>query len=188
MRSAGGTDGARDPEVGDLRLLRHQHDVFGLDIPVHHAGAVRVVERGCHLARDRHGVFDGESRLAQQPLAERLARDVRHDVVQAAVPFAGIEKRHDVRMGESGGDADLLEKPLGPERGGQLRAEHLDRDGAGVARVLGQKQDRHAAAIELALDRVAIADCCLQPGPKVEHGPILRPVFDASQRGSNPFT
>ena len=59
-------------------------------------------------------------------------------------------------MGETGGDLDLAEKPLGPEGGGQLGTEHLHRDGAAVFQVLGRIDRRRAPAAELPLDCVTV--------------------------------
>jgi hypothetical protein len=54
-------------------------------------------------------------------------------------------------MLEPGGEADLALEAVGPERGGELGEEELEGDGAVVAEVLGQVDDGHAAAPELAL-------------------------------------
>ena len=47
---------------------------------------------------------------------------------------------------------DLAQEPLGAERGGELRAQHLDRDVAVVLEVVREVDGGHAAAPELALD------------------------------------
>ena len=60
-------------------------------------------------------------------------------------------------MLEPGGEPDLALEALGAERGGQLGVEHLERDRAVVLEVLGQVDRGHAAAPELALERVARA-------------------------------
>src|SRR6266849_460459 len=49
-----------------------------------------------------------------------------------------------------------------PDRGGQLGPQHLDRNAAGVADVVRQVHDRHAAVAELALDGVAVCQRRLQ--------------------------
>ncbi len=61
-------------------------------------------------------------------------------------------------MLEPGGDLDLAEEPLGPERGGQLGPQHLHRDLAVVLDVLGEVHGGHAALPELALEPVAVAE------------------------------
>ena len=61
-----------DPEVGDERVPVVQHDVLGLDVAVHHAVAVRVVQRVGHLARDAHRVVDGQLARCVEPVAQRL--------------------------------------------------------------------------------------------------------------------
>ena len=53
---------------------------------------------------------------------------------------------------------DLGEEPLGADDGGELRAQHLDRDLAIVLQVLGEIDGRHAAGAELALDAVAVGE------------------------------
>ena len=65
-------------------------------------------------------------------------------------------------MLQPGGELDLAQEPLGAERCGQLRMEHLERDGAVVLEVLRQVYGRHAAPAELALEGVAVGEGGLQ--------------------------
>ncbi len=60
-------------------------------------------------------------------------------------------------MLQLGGEVDLALEPLGAERGGQLGVEHLERDSPVVPHVVRRIDSRHAAAPELALEDVAIA-------------------------------
>src|SRR5881628_3047949 len=53
------------------------------------------------------------------------------------------------------GDVDLATEPLGPQRGCELRAQHLDGYLAVMPQVLGEVHGGHPARAELALDRVA---------------------------------
>ena len=59
-------------------------------------------------------------------------------------------------MLQAGGDPDLLEESLRSERGGELGAQDLERDGPIVPEVAGEIDGGHAAASELALDAIAI--------------------------------
>jgi hypothetical protein len=52
-------------------------------------------------------------------------------------------------------EADLPLEPLRAERLGQLRMQHLERDRAIMAQVLGEIDRGHASAPELTLDGVA---------------------------------
>ena len=110
-------------------------NVLGLDVAVHHALAVCVVERVGHLAGQLYGRDDGQHALALQPVAQRLALDEGHDVVEEAVRLAGVVERDDVRVREAGGDFDLEEEALGAERSGKLGPQHLDGHVAVVAAV-----------------------------------------------------
>ena len=65
-------------------------------------------------------------------------------------------------MLQPGGDLDLAEEPLGPERGGELGAEHLHGHLAVVLQVLGEEDRGHAPAPELALDGVAVGQSGLE--------------------------
>ena len=60
-------------------------------------------------------------------------------------------------MLEPGGEPDLAQEPLGAERGGELGVQHLERDRPVVPEVLREVDRGHAAAAELALERVAVA-------------------------------
>ena len=61
---ASSIDRAGDAEIGDERMAVAEENVFGLDVPVHDAFAVREVERGCYFHRDLNGVFENELTLA----------------------------------------------------------------------------------------------------------------------------
>jgi hypothetical protein len=72
----------RDAEVHHHRPPIVQQNVLGLDVAVDNAVSVRVVERVGNLARDPYRFVDAELRLAVQLLADRLALDVGHHVIQ----------------------------------------------------------------------------------------------------------
>ena len=56
------------------------------------------------------------------------------------------------------GESDLALEALGPERGGELGVEHLERDRPLVPEVVGEVDGGHAAAAELALEGVAVGE------------------------------
>ena len=97
--AAGARRGQRDPEVRHQRRALVQQDVLGLDVAVDHAVAVGVVERGGDFGGDADRVVDRKLLLARQPVAQDLALDERHDVVQR-VPSAS--PRIDQRRGCAG--------------------------------------------------------------------------------------
>ena len=135
-----------------------EQDVLGLDVAVDHAVLVGVLQRVGHLAGDAHRVLDGQLLLARQPVAQRLALDVGHDVEDQPVGLARVEQREDVRVLEVGGGLDLGQEPLGAEDGGQLGAQDLERDLAVVPHVVRQVHRGHAAGAQLALDDVAVGE------------------------------
>src|SRR2546422_1128139 len=57
------------------------------------AAAVRVAQRGRHFAGDPQRVLERQLLLPRQPFAQRLALDVRHDVVEEARGLARIVER-----------------------------------------------------------------------------------------------
>jgi hypothetical protein len=135
-----------------------QEDVFGLDIPVDHALPVGVIERARDLAGEPHRLRDPELLFREEPVAQRLAADERHDIPEKPVGRARVDQPEDVGMLQVGGGLDLLKEPLGADDRGELRAQHLEGDLAIVPLVVGQVDRRHTAGTELALDRVAIGE------------------------------
>src|SRR5262245_38639729 len=72
-------------------------------------------------------------------------------------------------MLEPRGELDLPLEPLGAERGGELRMEDLERDGAVVAEVLDQIDRGHAPAAELALERIAALQRLPERSERIGH-------------------
>ena len=70
-------------------------------------------------------------------------------------------------MLEPAGDLDLAQKSLGPETLGQMRMQHLDRDGAVMTQVLRAVDRGHATATDFVRDLVAAAECGPQFGDYV---------------------
>ena len=100
--------------------------------------------------------------LPLQPLPQRAALHVGHDVEEQLAGLARVVDRQDVRVGESGGELDLAEEPVGADRGREVRPEDLQGDLAVVAEVLGEEHDGHAALAELALEAVAAGETAFE--------------------------
>ncbi len=116
-----------------------------------HPVPVGVVERVGHLPGDPHRVLDRELLLADQPGAEALALDERHDVEHEPAGLARVEEAEDVRVLQVGGGLDLGEEALGAQDSGELGPEHLEGDLAVVAEVVGEVDRRHSALAQLTL-------------------------------------
>ncbi|CAA9302889.1 MAG: hypothetical protein AVDCRST_MAG40-471, partial [uncultured Gemmatimonadaceae bacterium] len=162
----GGGERLRDAEVRDEGVVAREQHVLGLDVAVDDPALVRVGQRVDHLAQDAHAVGDRELPLAVEPLAERLALDVRHDVVEEPVGLARVDEREDVRVEELRGDLDLAQEAVGADPAHEVRPQHLHGDRAAVPQVLGEVHGGHAAAPELAPKVVALGDCALQPAER----------------------
>ena len=72
-------------------------------------------------------------------------------------------------MLEPGGEPDLPEEPVGTDRRGQRRVQHLERDRAVVPEVPREVHHGHPAAAELALDPVAVRQTALELLAQVGH-------------------
>ncbi len=145
---------ARDAEVREEDVAIGDEHVVRLHVAVDDPLRMGVRQRVGQLAEDAHGRPDRQALVASQPAAQRFAVDERHDVEQRAVGRTGVEEREDVRMFEMRGGLDLVEKPLGPDRRGDIPFEHLDRDVALVFEVACEVDRRHAAAAKLSLEPI----------------------------------
>ncbi len=134
-------------------LAREQH-VVGFYVAVHHAVPVRVSERVAYVSQDPHRFTHGQGARVRDAGTQRLARDVRHDVVQQVALGSGGEHRHDVGMLQLGGELDLALESLGAHTSGQLGRQHLHHHATAEAHLLGEEDATHAAAAELAFDAV----------------------------------
>ncbi len=130
---------------------------------------VSVLEPAGRFRRDADRGIHRELALAAEPVAQGLALDVRHGEPQPAPGLAGVEDREDVGMLEPGGEADLALEALGAERRGELRVEQLEGDRAVVLEVRREPDRGHAAASELALERVAVSQALAQQRHRVGH-------------------
>ncbi len=74
------------------------------------------------------------------------------------VGFARIEQWEDVWVLEIRGGFDLLQEPLGPKDGGELRPQHFYRHLAVMFEVFGDVDGGHAAGAEFFLDGVAVGE------------------------------
>ena len=80
-RRRGVGHGSGDAEVHDLDLaLFGDHDVTRLDVAVHDACTVRVVECLEDAVDVAHGVFDRHGSLGDDVLQQRAADELHHDV------------------------------------------------------------------------------------------------------------
>ena len=70
-------------------------------------------------------------------------------------------------MLQLGGDFDLTEEAVRPERRGEVRLQDLDRHLAVVLQVLGEIDRGHPAGTELALDCVSVGEGGLQTGEEI---------------------
>src|SRR6185503_18162017 len=76
--------GARNPEIGEESLPVLDKNVFGFNIAMHDAVAMRMIERACYLAGDAQCFVERELPLAIELGPQRFPLDVRHDVEQLA--------------------------------------------------------------------------------------------------------
>jgi hypothetical protein len=102
--------------------------------------------------------------LTIELLSQALALHVGHHVEQESVRLARVEQRQDMRMLEVRGRLDLGQEALRTDHRGQLGLEDLERDFAFVFEIFGQVDRGHPALAQLALDRVAAFQGCVQAG------------------------
>jgi hypothetical protein len=136
---------------------------------MHDTVLMGVPERFGGLTRHPQRVVQRERAASAEPIPETPALDIGHGEPEAAAGLAGVVDREDMGMLESGGESDLALEALGPEHGGELRVQDLQRDGAVVLEVVGEIDRRHAPAPELPLDAVAVGEGGNEVGPGVGH-------------------
>ena len=182
----GGVLELREAEIDDLRrALGRDEDVLGLEIAVHDALVVRLRERERDAARDGEEALERQ-RLADEVAAQRLALDELHREVRAPVRLADLVDRDEVRVRHGGRRARLAQEagaPSGIAR--DLFAQHLQRDRAAEALVVGEVDDAHAAAPELGDDREVVeprADEGLRRGGRRAHGRARRSAHGEATR------
>ena len=149
-----------DAEVGDLDRLRaaQAHHVARLDVAVHDAACMRVVERPCELDAHDHHVAHRHRLAVGHHIGERLTVEQLHGHVGPAFDLADVVHDDDVRMRQPASSPCLLQEALAillvfAERGMQ----ELDRHVAPDARVVRPVHRGHAAAAD-ALDDLVAAD------------------------------
>ena len=101
LNPAGAGLSLASPKSSSFDATVRQHDVRGLQIPVHNPCAVRRVERVSDLDRNLERLIDLD-RPTLDLLVERLAFQVLHDQILGPVLVANVMERADVRMCESG--------------------------------------------------------------------------------------
>jgi len=152
---------------------------------VDHAPFVGVAQRVGHLEGDMDRVLDRELRFAIEPVAERLALDEGHDVIEEPVGFSRVVQAEDVGMLELRGEADFAVEPLGADGGAELRVEDLDRHLAVVLDVLREEDGGHPARAELPLDAVPVGNGRLQSILGLAHGSgVVMGVLRLTDRGT----
>ena len=157
--------GPGDAEVRHQGMAFAQHDVGRLDVPMDDAPPVGVGQRLGHFPGEPHRFVHRQLSVALKAFAEGLALDVGHHVVEDPPGLARVVHRQDMRMGELGGDLDFTQKPLGAQRGGQLRAHDLHRHLAVVPQVLRQVDRGHPALAQHPLHPVAVGQRLDGRGP-----------------------
>ena len=128
------------------------------------------IGEGVGRPRPRSGALRRVGAAARdEAIAERLALDERHHVVEEARGLAGIVQRQDVRVRQAGRDLDLALKALEADGGTKVGSEHLDGDATPMPEVGGHVNGGHAALAELTLDDIAIRDCGAEALEEVSH-------------------
>jgi len=124
----------RDPEVDDPRDLRAglvdlDDDVLGLEVAVHEAGGMRVLEPFEQLRDHRDHARACERALRDQIGEVGAARELEHHQLLLRRGLADVDHRDQVLVRQPRRDRCLALEPLHHRRiGEQMIVEHLDRD------------------------------------------------------------
>jgi hypothetical protein len=113
------------PKFRHQRLATRQQDVLRLNVPVHHAVTVGIVERVSDLSRDAERFVEGELPLPGDPVAQRFPLHNRHHVIDKRLGRSRVVQREDVRVAEPCRDLDLAQEAVGADDGGEIGSQHL---------------------------------------------------------------
>ena len=148
----------RDAEVGDLDGLpvAQQHDVAGLDVAVHDAARMRILERARQLQGDDHGVAHRQRLLLVQRVGQRRAFDQLHRHVRPVLDLADVVHDHDIGVRQAAGGARLAQEAHAAVVVlAQRRVQEFDGHVAADRGVVRAVHGGHAAAAQARLDAVA---------------------------------
>ena len=144
----------REPEIEQLHAARREHDVRGLQIPVHDAVAMRVVERAGDLHRIRKCLVHRHS-PGRQSGGECFAAEILHHEEIDLVLTPDVVQRADVWVGECGHRPGFAREPRAHRRIYRDAArQHLDRNKAVETGIGGAEDLTHATRAEQSLDAV----------------------------------
>ena len=140
-----------------------QQDVFRLDVPMNDTLPVRDRERVGHFLEDLDRIDNRQCAIPVEPIAQRLARDERHHVIQQSVTFAGCDDGQDMWMLQVGGELGLAAKSRDAHLARQFGRQDLDDQRSRKNGIPGQEQLRHSAGSQLTLHLVLPFEDPLQP-------------------------
>jgi hypothetical protein len=169
--SAPGTlHGERDTKIRNEGVSSLKEDILGLYVAVNDAEFMRAAKSIRDFTSNKKCIVDGQLTLALEAGAQRLARDVRHDVVQKPASITTIEQRQNVGMLQPRCGLDLSQESFASERGSELLMQNLDRHVAIVPQVTRKIHRGHSAGAELALDAIAVWHRSGEPGGHIVKG------------------
>ena len=186
---------ARDAEVDDLHDIDAcapliENDVVGLQIGVHHAREVRLLDAGERLHDDVDHALDGERVLGDEELRQGRALDVLHREIQQPVRcLPVVDDRDAVRVVQPRRGHRLVAKPLDhPPVHGQLLVQELHGDGPAERHLVGAIHRATAADADAGREAILVAEHAADKLQRlcdlflnwIRHGKTLSPTLGGS--------